>query len=171
MNNTKNNIYGPKTKEEALFQNTYLLLKNYRNMKWSVELSTKELSQNIDSEFFMSLDEYLDTLYGAGVSRYDGKIESHAKNTEMTVQMLSLLMSAVDFIKEKHEKGDEYYQVLYYTFFTHTKLSIDQILSSLAGKGYYYGYRTYYRKRKEAIDTLSVVLWGYSACPRLTPVA
>lgn len=159
MKNNKN-PYGPLSKEDTLYQNTYALLKNYREITWSIKASTVSLKEEINHEFFMSIDEYLNSLYGAGVTKFDIKLENHAKQVETSRQLLSLLMSSIEFIKENHEYGEEYYYILYYTFLYKTKLSLEQILSSLAKEGYACGYRTYYRKRNEAIETLSIVLWG-----------
>lgn len=160
----KKNTYGPKTKEEALDKNTLELLKNYREIKWSIEIAGAELKQDVEQRYFMPVEDYLDALYGAGVEqRYDRRIESLAKSAEMSVRMLSVLHLALEKIKDKHERGEEYYYVLYYSFLYKSKLSLAQIISCLAAKGFVYEDRTYYRRRNEAIEVLSVVLWGCTA--------
>ena len=65
----KKNAYGPKTKEEALDKNTLELLKNYREIKWSIEIAGAELKQDVEQRYFMPVGDYLDALYGAGVEQ------------------------------------------------------------------------------------------------------
>ena len=79
------------------------------------------------------------------------------------MRMLSVLHLALEKIKDKHERGEEYYYVLYYSVLYKSKLSLAQIISCLAAKGFVYEDRTYYRRRNEAIEVLSVVLWGCTA--------
>lgn len=156
--------YGPETKETALYKNTTELLKNYREIKWSIEIAGEELACDIEHRYLMSVGDYLEALYGAGVEqRYDRRIESLVQSAEISVRMLSALHAAVEKIRDKHEKGEEYYYILYYTFLYKSKLSLEQILSCLAAKGYIYEDRTYYRRRTEAVEVLSVVLWGCTA--------
>lgn len=154
---------GPKTKEEALFHNTEILLRNYREIKWSIELAGMELEEEIESEYFMSLDSYLETFYAAGTDRYAGRIASLTKNAEISKRLIAMLHKALEIIRRKHEKGEEYYQIMYYSFLNDSKLSLEQVLACLASKGFACGYRTYYRKRIEAVEVLSVVLWGCTA--------
>lgn len=158
-----NQTQGPKTKEDTLFHNTEILLKNYREITWSIELAAFELSDEVEENYFTSMDNYLDILYSSGVDKYAGRIASLAQNAEISKQLITVLHKALDIIREKHEKGEEYYWIIYYTYLYKTKLSLEQVLSSLAGKGYACGYRTYYRRREEAIEILSVVLWGCTA--------
>lgn len=154
---------GPKTKEEALYHNTEILLKNYREIKWSIELAGMELEAEIKNEYLMSLDNYLETFYAAGADKYAGRIAALTQNAEISKQLLAMLHAALGIIRQKHEKGEEYYQILNYSFLNNSKLSLEQVLACLASKGFACGYRTYYRKRIEAIEILSVVLWGCTA--------
>ncbi len=63
-----------------------------------------------------------------------------------------------------HKNGEVYYQLLYYTFLSPQELqNVDEIIEALQPHIRDISRRTYYRKRQEAIDALSSVLWGYTA--------
>ena len=60
--------------------------------------------------------------------------------------------------------GEQYYWILYYTFLSPQKPnSTNEILEKLRSHISNISYRTYYRKRHKAIESLSTILWGYTA--------
>ena len=78
--------------------------------------------------------------------------------------MLKLLDSSVELLREKHKYGEEYYWLLYYTFLSpHKLLNVDEIIEKLEPHIRDISIRTYYRRRRQAIEALSSVLWGYTA--------
>lgn len=77
--------------------------------------------------------------------------------------MLDLLNSAVDTLRSKHKHGEQYYWLLYYTYLCPQQLqNIEEIVESLRPHILNISRRTYYRKRPEAVEALSAVLWGYT---------
>ena len=78
--------------------------------------------------------------------------------------MLKLMESAVDLMRTKHKNGETYYWILYYTFLSPQEFSnVDEILENLSANMKGITYRTYYRKRHEAIEALGSILWGYTS--------
>ena len=78
--------------------------------------------------------------------------------------MLKLLDSSIELVREKHKCGEEYYWLLYYTFLSpHKPLNVEEIIEKLRPHIRDISFRTYYRRRREAIEALSSVLWGYTA--------
>lgn len=152
--------YGPQTKEEALFHNTEMLLSNFREINWHIKLNTAQIKAEISEEFAFGIDDYLNSLYGAGVCKQDIRLEEHAKSVEFSKAMINVLLASLDFLRDNHELGEEYYKIIYYTYLNPTKLTLEQILASLSKDGFHSGYRTYYRRRQDAIEKLSAVLWG-----------
>ena len=77
--------------------------------------------------------------------------------------MLKLVQGAVSLLRSKHKNGEALYWVLYYTYLSPQKLeNVDEIIEQLRPHMHDISYRTYYRRRKEAVYTLSTILWGYT---------
>ena len=146
------------------YHDTLRLLKNYRDVVWSMELSAKELGKEFTSEFGCGVEDFLDSIYMAGADLSGTKIESHARSIERSRKMLDLLNQAVQYMRKKHKYGEVYYWILYYTYFSPKQFdSIASIIEQLKPYIRDCGRTTYYRKRDDAIKTLSSILWGYSS--------
>ena len=147
-----------------LYHNTTLLLKKYREVAWNLELDVQHVKHGFKLEYGKSIEEFLDSIYLAGADIGGSKLEHYAQNIERNYKMLSLVRSALELIREKHMNGEEYYWILYYTYIIpqHPK-NTEEIIENLRPHIQSISYRTYYRKRPEAIDVLSNVLWGYTA--------
>ena len=78
--------------------------------------------------------------------------------------MLTLLASAVEILRSKHKHGEQYYWLLYYSYLSPQQLqNTDEIIEKLRPHIANISHRTYYRKRPEAIQALSAILWGYTS--------
>ena len=78
--------------------------------------------------------------------------------------MLKLVDASVNLLREKHKNGEDYYWILFYSFLSpQQSKTAEAIVELLQPHIPEISYRTYYRKRKEAIDALSSVLWGYTS--------
>lgn len=150
--------------ENPLYHDTGKLLKKYRDVSWSLELSVQQVRSRFRIEYGSSIEEFLDSIYLAGADLAGSEIEQHAKCIERSHRMLELLDSAVEFLRTKHKNGEVYYWLLYYTFLSPQQLhDVEEIIEKLRPHIRDISYRTYYRKRREAIDALSAILWGYTA--------
>ena len=150
--------------ENPLYHNTYKLLKNYRDVVWSLELSVQHARKSFEIEFGSSVEDFLDSMYIAGANLTGTAIESHTKSIERSHKMLKILSSALELVKTKHKHGDTYYWVLYYTYLSpHQFASVEEIIEKLRTHIRDISNRTYYNRRSEAIETLRTVLWGYTS--------
>lgn len=150
--------------ENPLYHDTWKLLKKYRDVSWSLELSVQQVRSRFRIEYGSSIEEFLDSIYLAGADLAGSEIEQHAKCIERSHRMLELLDSAVELLRTKHKNGEVYYWLLYYTFLSPQQLhDVEEIIEKLRPHIRDISYRTYYRKRREAIDALSAILWGYTA--------
>jgi hypothetical protein len=78
--------------------------------------------------------------------------------------MLKLLDNAVEILRTKHKDGEDLYWILYYSYLTPQKLkNSNQIVDKLRPHIRDISYSTYFRRRQDAIDVLSSILWGYSS--------
>ena len=132
--------------ENPLYHDTWKLLKKYRDVVWSLELSVQHVRTKFEIEYGTSIEDFLDSVYLAGA------------------KMLKLLDSAVDLLRTKHKNGEAYYWLLYYSFLSPQQLkNVEEIIENLRPHIRDISFRTYYRKRREAIEALSSVLWGYTS--------
>lgn len=150
--------------ENPMYHDTWKLLKKYRDVVWSLELSVQHVRNNFKVEYGSSIEEFLDSIYLIGVDFSDNQIEHHAKSIERSHKMLKLMESAVNLMRNKHKNGEAYYWILHYTFLSPQQLqNVEEIIEKLRPHIRDISYRTYYRKRRDAIEALSSILWGYTS--------
>ena len=140
----------PDVADNPLYHDTWKLLKKYRDVVWSLELSVQHVRTKFEIEYGTSIEDFLDSVYLAGADLAGSDIEHHAKCIERSHKMLKLLDSAVE--------------LLYYSFLSPQQLkNVEEIIETLRPHIRDISFRTYYRKRREAIEALSSVLWGYTS--------
>lgn len=165
----RQNTYKAKQFEENVsddprFHDTWKLLNKFRDVRWSLELSVQQVRNEFEIEYGSSIEEFLDSVYLAGVNLEGSTLEHHTKCIERSHKMLKLTEQAVELLRTKHKNGEIYYWILYYTYLSPQEIgSVVEIIEMLRSHLKYISYRTYYRYRKEAIEILSSVLWGYSS--------
>ena len=150
--------------ENPLYHDTWKLLQKYRDVVWSMELSVQQVKISFEKELGQTIDDFLDSIYSAGADLSGTEIEQHARCIQRSNQMIKLVDGALDILRYKHRNGEELYWILYYTFIIPQQLqNTQQIIDKLRIHIREISYRTYFRKRQEAIDTLSSILWGYTS--------
>ncbi len=155
------------------YHDTWMLLQKYRDVVWSLELSVQKVRTKFQMELGSSIEDFLDSIYVAGVDFKENGIQQHAQNIEQSYQMLKLLNAAIQLLRTKHKFGEAYYWILYYTYLSPQQYqNADEIVELLRPHIRDISYRTYYRRRKEAIEALSSVLWGYTSrdCLNALPI-
>ena len=65
--------------ENPLYHDTWLLLKKYRDVVWSLELSVQQVRRQFQIEFGSSIEGFLESIYLAGVDFADTGIQEHAR--------------------------------------------------------------------------------------------
>ncbi len=155
----KSNVQG-----DSRYHDTWKLLKKYRDVVWSLELSVQQIKSQFQIEYGSSIEDFLDSIYMAGADLGGTQIENHARCIERSHKMLTLVQNAVNLLRTRHKNGEVYYWLLYYTYLSPQQLkNVEEIVDQLRPHIYDISFRTYYRRRKEAIEALSSVLWGYTA--------
>ena len=150
--------------EDPRFHDTYKFLRRYRDATYSLKVVVHQMEIQFRMNYGTSVDEFLDSIYAAGVDLSGDDIEERAKSIERSNRMLKMLDSSVDLLRANHKHGEQYYWILYYTFLSPQKPNgTNEILEKLRPHISNISYRTYYRKRHKAIESLSIILWGYTA--------
>jgi len=139
------------------------LLKTYRDVRWNLKLSMEHHRQDFEAEYGMSVTEYLDDVYAAGIEFAGTKLEHHANSMKRTAEMLKLIDGAVHLIRENNSEGETFYWILYYTYLSPLKLNgIEVILDRIQMHVPYITRDTYFRHRKKAVKVFASVLWGFT---------
>ena len=150
--------------EDPRFHDTYKFLRRYRDATYSLKVVVHQMEKQFRLKYGTSVDEFLDSIYAAGANLSGDDIEERAKSIERSNRMLKMLDSSVDLLRANHKHGEQYYWILYYTFFSPQELKgTNEIIESLRSHISNISYRTYYRKRHAAIEALSTILWGFTA--------
>ncbi len=150
--------------QDSRYHDTWRLLKKYRDVVWSMELSVQQLKKEFAYEYGSCIDDFLESVYMAGADLSGTQIENHARCIERSNQMLKLLNNAVELLRTCHKSGEAYYWLLYYTYLSPQQLqNVDEIIEQLRPHLRDISIPTYYRKRKKAVEALSSILWGYTS--------
>ena len=160
---TKKNMMQDVT-EDPRYHDTWRLLKKYRDVVWSLELSVQQMKNQFQIEYGSSIEDFLESVYLAGADLGGTQLEDHARCIERSHKMLTLVNNSIELLRTRHKHGEDYYWLLYYTFLSPQQLkNVEEIIEQLRPHIRDISFRTYYRKRKVAVEALSSVLWGYTA--------
>lgn len=151
-------------RDDPRYHDTRKLLRKYRDVTWSLELSVQKLKNQFHVEYGTDIEEFLDSVYLAGADLGGTELEHHAQCIERSHKMLTLVQNAVELLRTRHKNGEVYYWLLYYTYlspqqFRNTEEVIEQLQPHIRD----ISFRTYYRRQREAVEALSSVLWGYTS--------
>ena len=151
-------------RNDPRYHDTKKLLRKYRDVTWSLELSVQRLKNQFHVEYGTDIEEFLDSVYLAGADLGGTELEHHAQCIERSHKMLQLLDGAVELLRTRHKNGEIYYWLLYYTYLSPQQFrNTEEIIEQLQPHIRDVSLRTYYRKQKEAVEALSSILWGYTS--------
>ena len=124
----------------------------------------QQVKRRFQMEVGSSIKDFLDSIYLAGVDFSDNGIEEQARSIEKSYQMLKLLETSVNIMRNKHKHGEMYYWLLYYSYLSPQQYrSIDEIIEMIRPHVSDISERTFFRRRKNAVEALSSILWGYTS--------
>ena len=152
------------SKEEYLYHNTEILLKKYRDVVWSIEVSAMQAQISFELEMDCKLEEFLEMSYSAGADLSGTHIQEQMRTLERNKKMLKIIESAVNILRKKQVEGEEYYWILYYTYLSDKPCKrVEDIIKLVGQKTEPMAWKTYFNRRKKAVETLSTILWGFTS--------
>lgn len=152
------------SREEYLYHNTEMLLKKYRDVVWSIEVSAMQAQIGFELEMDCRLEEFLEMSYAAGADLSGTHIQEQMRTLERNKKMLKIIESAVNLLRKKQAEGEVYYWILYYTYLSDKPCKrIEDIIKLIGHKTQPMAWKTYFKKRKTAIEALSTILWGFTS--------
>lgn len=150
--------------EDSRYHDTRRLLRKYRDVTWSLELSVQQMKRQFQVEYGTSVEEFLDSIYLAGADLGGTELEHHAQCIERSHKMLTLLDNAVELLRTRHKNGEAYYWLLYYTYLSPQQYqNADEIILHLQPHLRDISRATYFRRLEKAVEALSSILWGYTS--------
>ena len=155
---------GQDVREDPRYHDTRKLLRKYRDVTWSLELSVQKLKNRFHVEYGTDIEEVLDSVYLAGADLGGTELEHHAQCIERSHKMLRLLDSAVELLRTRHKNGEAYYWLLYYSYLSPQQYqNTEEIIEQLQPHIRDISRATYFRKQEKAVEALSSILWGYTS--------
>lgn len=150
--------------KDPRYHDTRKLLKNYRDVTWSLELSVQQLKTQFSIEYGTDIAEFLESVYLAGADLGGTDLEHHAQCIERSHKMLTLLENAVNLLRTRHKNGEAYYWILYYAYLAPQQCqNTEEIIELLRPHIRDISRTTYFRKQEQAVQALSAILWGYTS--------
>ena len=95
-------MYEKRPEEDARYHDTWRLLKKYRDVTWSLELSIRQVKNQFRIDYDCSIEDFLESIYMAGADLGGTDIENHARCIERSYKMLTLLENSVNLLRTRH---------------------------------------------------------------------
>ena len=152
------------SREEYLYHNTELLLKKYREVVWCIEVSAMQAQIGFELEMDCKLEEFLDMSYAAGADLLGTDIQEQMRTLERNKKMLKMIEMSLNILRNRHMNGEMYYWILFYTYLSEKPCkTIDDVITHVEQQTEPMSWKTYFRRRKDAIKILSNILWGFTS--------
>ena len=141
--------------EDPRYHDTWRLLKKYRDVVWSMELSVQQMKNQFQIEYGSSIEDFLDSVYLAGADLSGTDLEDHARCIDRSNKMFTLVNNSIELLRTRHKHGEDYYWLLYYTYLSPQQLkNVEEIVEQLRPHIRDISLPTYYRKRKMAVEAV-----------------
>ena len=142
---------------EKVVHQTKLLLTLYRHVVWSVEYDLYELdvtANDFGSRRIQDLIDYLAFDFDGEVDK--GKVGDHLKSIAETRDLVILVDKALCRLKTYPGQGELYFNIINRKYIIKYEYTDHELLESLDIER-----TTYYKRKKEAVNLLGTILWGY----------
>ena len=90
------------SREEYLYHNTEMLLKKYRDVVWSIEVSAIQAQISFELEMDCKLEEFLEMSYAAGMDVSGTQIQEQTRTLERNKKMLKIIETALNVLRTRH---------------------------------------------------------------------
>lgn len=114
----KKRDYHNQNKRPDVYHNVKALFKIYRSVSWRMQVQMKQVSHQFRKEYGVDVDEFLDSIYQAGMDLNEEKayIQARVEAINSSHQFLQLIDESVELMRQYHPQGERNYWVLYYTY-------------------------------------------------------
>ena len=153
------------SREEYLYHNTEMLLKKYRDVVWSIEVSAIQAQISFELEMDCKLEEFLEMSYAAGADLSGTNIQEQMRTLERNKKMLKIIEAALNVLRTRHINGEVYYWILFYTYMSEKPYKSAEVIIDMVNENIeeYISWASYFRLRKKAVESLGDILWGFTS--------
>ena len=147
-----------------LYHQTKLLLELYRKVVWSVENCLYDLDStatHLGSRKIQDLLNYLHLDFEGELNIE--KIEDHLKNIAKSKDLVFLIDKALMKLRSYPNGGELLYNIINHKYVQNCMYTDNELMENLRLER-----TTYYKRKKEAINLVGTILWGY-VVPSLNP--
>lgn len=143
-------------KKAHFYHNTVLLLSKYRTMRWHLETASEDIASRMELPENSNIEKLIDSVRDLIDLHDDTTVEHRLQSLEKTREMLQYVDRGLERLKRHPDRGLEKYNILYYTYIDPdaSRMPVDIYLKLQMSRS------SYYALRKEAIQDLSLILWG-----------
>jgi hypothetical protein len=145
------------TADDRCYHKAKLLLKLYRTVVWRVSSDLYEIqdrSVEWGSSRITDLIDYLDLDFDEHTDKQ--KATERLRSICETKDLVDIVDQALLKIRDYPGHGELYYQILTKQYISLYNMAEKELLSELCLER-----STYYRRKKEALNLIGVILWGY----------
>lgn len=142
---------------EKVVHQAKLLLTLYRQVVWSVEYDLYELNitaNDFGSRRIQDLVDYLAFEFDGEIDKT--KVGDHLKSISDTRDLVILVDKALCRLKTYPGQGELYFNIINRKYIIKYESADHKLLESLGIER-----TTYYKRKKEAVNLLGTILWGY----------
>lgn len=129
-------LSGRDQKQIDNFHNTKYLLKQYRKVVYAIHVSEADLNARMEMEHGITLSAMEVNAELAGIDLSGTKLENYARSVIRSKNMLRIINTCLDAVRQDPDDGELHYQVLYVTYFSDRKpVNRDALLIELDRRG------------------------------------
>jgi len=142
---------------EKVVHQAKLLLTLYRHVVWSVEYDLYELNitaNDFGSRRIQDLVDYLAFDFNGEIDKI--KVGDHLRSIADTRDLVILVDKALSRLKTYPGQGELYFNIINRKYIIKYESADHKLLESLGIER-----TTYYKRKKEAVNLLGTILWGY----------
>jgi len=146
-----------RTIDAKKFHNAKLLLKLYKDVVWRTEENLRDLDSKVYSLGGRRLSELIDFLsigFDTEIDRQ--RIEEKLCSIIETKYLVEIVDKALMKLKSYPDRGEQYFEIIYKQYIIKYSYGESDLLESLNMDR-----STFYRRKREAINLIGIILWGY----------
>ena len=148
------------------FHNTKKLLQRYRSALMCISAALDDLDEQCLGDLgvrFTALGQFANQM---DVDLSGTYLESRIRSMQRNKLMLQYIDKAIQSMRAYAKNGEEFYWLLYFKYLSSNEdicQSDSEIIERMRDRGLPISSSTFYRRFNMAIETLSGILWGFTA--------
>ena len=141
---------------DKYYHNAGRLLDLYKKVSWRLNQSLAEMEEECMQIGDVSLSQAIQELMQIDSDLDSLKLDERLESIMVSYQMVQIVNRALLMLKAYPDGGEEFFEIINRVYILQIPYSEQEMLDTL-----HIGRTTYYKRKKEAVAMLGVVLWGF----------